>query len=142
MPLAEARHNNLAVTPKLPLWNGKKPESLLELLGSYPGDRNAIEPLTMSAQQKANSVDLALYRFAQAQTGNRFDPTLSTHPTFIKKSSVRRAIGDYTSAVIEGMVRGLFFCRCMILMALSSVYFQRAFGRQTLRLHGVQFRQN
>lgn len=109
MPLAEASHNNFAAPLRLPLWNGKKPESLLELLQESPGNPNITEPRRMSAQQKSISVDLALYRFAQAQTGNRFDPTLSTHPTFIKKASVRREIGDYTSAVIEGMVRGRFF---------------------------------
>lgn len=108
MPLAEARHNKIAAPLKLPLWNGRKPESLLDLLKKFPGDTSSPEPLRMSAQQKSNSVDLALYRFAQAQTGNRFDSTLSTHSSFVRKASVRRTVGEYTSAVIEGMVCVLF----------------------------------
>lgn len=105
MPLAQ--ENRLTVPAVLPLCNNQKPQSLQDVLRLSDGQIS--KPLQMTAQQKSAFLDLALYRFAQAQQGNRFDPAQTTHSTFIKKASVRREIGEYTNAVIEGMVRLLNF---------------------------------
>lgn len=102
MPLADP--NKLLVPSKIPLFRGRKPTCTRDITQKTANTTDSDDILALSRQQKSALVDLALFRFAEAQAGKRFSPEEEVHSTFLAKSSIRRELGAFTNALVEGMV--------------------------------------
>lgn len=114
MPLAEP--NKLLVPSKIPLFRGRKPTCTRDITQKTANTTDSDDVLALSRQQKSALVDLALFRFAEAQAGKRFSPEEEVHSTFLAKSSIRRELGAFTNALIEGMVCNVLLANFKILI--------------------------
>lgn len=103
MPLAEP--NKLSVPSKIPLFRGRKPTCTRDIIQKTLNTTDSEDVLALSRQQKSALIDLALFRFAEAQAGKRFSPENGVHSTYLAKTSMRRELGEFTNALVEGMVR-------------------------------------
>lgn len=135
MPLAEP--NRLAFPSKIPLFRGRKPASTRDIVRQTANTTDTDDFLTLSSPQKSALVDLALYRFGEAQAGKRHNPEKAIHSAFLAKSSMRRDLGDFTNALIEGMVCNFPPIKCLEDSQCCQAYCQGTRGRQALRVRGV-----
>ena len=115
MPLID-RPTFKITPPAIAMFRGRKPASILDILDQTPtghanskADRNFDVPKDMTDEQMLAYYKLCLHNYAFISEKKEFNHKMGRHHSYIATTRIRREVGRYTGALLEGMVRSCFF---------------------------------